>query len=130
MEDMFLLQSGYEQEEVLPTGAVFNPAACRLSLERLIAGEHVLAAEMKGRLVGKINTSAASFSRWQIGGVYVHPGYRGQGIACRMAAEFIRTLIREGKGVSLFVKKRNAAAQAVYRRIGFRSAGDYRISYY
>jgi ribosomal protein S18 acetylase RimI-like enzyme len=129
-EALFLLQSGYEKEEVLPMGAAFNPAACRLSLQHLIDNEYILAAEMGGRLVGKINTSAVSFSRRQVGGVYVHPDYRGQGVARRMTAEFIRMLIREGYGVSLFVKKENAAAQTVYRRIGFRHVGDYRISYY
>jgi RimJ/RimL family protein N-acetyltransferase len=127
---LYLLQAAYEQEEVLPRGTVFNPASCRRLLEHIIIGEHILAAELDGRIVGKINTNALSFSRYQIGGVYVHPDYRGRGIAISMGAAFARFLISEGWRLSLFVKKRNPAARAVYLRIGFTVAGDYRISYY
>jgi ribosomal protein S18 acetylase RimI-like enzyme len=130
MENLYRLQSAYEQEEVLPRGAVFSPLSCRNSLEHILTREHILVAELGGRMVGKINTSALSFSRYQIGGVYVEPDYRGMGIASRMAAVFSRTLIREGKGLSLFVKKRNAAARTVYRKIGFETLDDYRICYY
>jgi ribosomal protein S18 acetylase RimI-like enzyme len=130
LENLYRLQAAYEQEEVLPRGAVFNPLSCRNSLEHILSGEHILVAELHGRMVGKINTSAASFFRYQIGGVYVEPDYRGRGIACRMAAVFTRELIREGRGLSLFVKKRNTAARAVYRRIGFEILDDYRICYY
>jgi ribosomal protein S18 acetylase RimI-like enzyme len=129
-EDLYRLQSAYEQEEVLPRGAVFSPLSCRNSLKHILNREHILVAELGGRMVGKINTSAASFARYQIGGVYVEPDYRGMGIACRMAAVFARDLIREGRRLSLFVKKRNAAARAVYRRIGFEAVDDYRICYY
>jgi ribosomal protein S18 acetylase RimI-like enzyme len=130
MERLYRLQSAYEQEEVLPRGAVFSPLSCRNSLEHILTREHILVAELGGRMVGKINTSAASFSRYQIGGVYVEPDYRGMGIASRMAAVFTRDLIREGRYLSLFVKKRNAAARMVYRRIGFEALDDYRICYY
>jgi ribosomal protein S18 acetylase RimI-like enzyme len=129
-EALFPLQAAYEQEEVLPRGAVFNPAACRLSLEHIVTREHALAAELDGRIVGKINTNAESFSRFQLGGVYVLPQYRGRGIATRMAAALVQRLVSRGKGVTLFVKERNPAARAVYSRIGFAVTGDYRICYY
>jgi GNAT superfamily N-acetyltransferase len=130
MNDLFELQRGYEKEEIIPRGSAFNPAACRLNLHRILSEEQILTAELDGRLVGKINTSAKSFTRCQIGGVYVHPGYRGRGIARRMAAVFVQGLIALGWGVTLFVKKKNAAARSVYRRIGFTPFADYRISYY
>jgi ribosomal protein S18 acetylase RimI-like enzyme len=130
MEELYYLQAAYEQEEVLPRGAVFDPVSCRLSLGNLISREHILAAKLDGRIVGKINTSAASFTRYQIGGVYVHPHYRGLGIASRMTAAFLRELAPQGRGFSLFVKKNNPAARRVYRRVGFEPLGDYRICYY
>ncbi|MDR2160312.1 MAG: GNAT family N-acetyltransferase, partial [Treponema sp.] len=37
MEELFALQSAYETEEVLPKGAVFNPAVSRLNLARILA---------------------------------------------------------------------------------------------
>jgi ribosomal protein S18 acetylase RimI-like enzyme len=130
MNALAALHAAYEREEVLPRGAVFYPASSRMNAERIFTHQQVRAAELGGRLVGKINTSAASFSRWQIGGVYVHPDYRGLGIASRMAAEFVRSLIIQGRGVSLFVKKTNFAARRVYRRLGFTALADYRIAYY
>lgn len=130
LDALFPLQAAYEQEEVLSPGAAFNPASCRLTLERIVRREHTLVACLDGRIVGKANTNAESFTRYQIGGVYVQPDYRGLGIATIMTATLVGELIARGKGVSLFVKKQNAAARAVYRRLGFMNAGDYRITYY
>jgi ribosomal protein S18 acetylase RimI-like enzyme len=130
MDALFALQKEYEKEEVLPQGAVFNPVSCKLGLQRIMREEHILAAELDGRVVGKINTSARSFTRCQIGGVYVHPDYRGRGIARRMTGVFVQELIAQGWGITLFVKKQNPAALSVYRGIGFEFFADYRISYY
>jgi ribosomal protein S18 acetylase RimI-like enzyme len=130
VDALAVLQAGYEQEEVLPRGATFYPAASRLNTEKIGMGGRVLAAELGGRLVGKINVSAESFTRFQVGGVYVHPDFRGAGIARRMTAAFVSSLIAQGKGVSLFVRKSNNAAISVYRRLGFKFLADYRISYY
>jgi len=130
MDDLAALQAAYEQEEVIPSAAEFNAAVSRLNTERIFSKEQMLVAELDGHLIGKINTNAATFSRYQVGGVYVHPDYRGRGIARRMAGEFITGLVAQGRGISLFVKKSNPCARRVYQRIGFEIAGDYRISYY
>jgi predicted GNAT family acetyltransferase len=130
LDAIFPLQTAYEQEEVLPRGSSFNPAACRSNLERVFKEEQILVAELRGRIIAKANTSATAFTRTQIGGVFVHPSCRGQGIARRVCAELARNLIISGWGVSLFVKKRNLSAQRVYRSIGFRPIAPYRIDYY
>ncbi|MDR1902857.1 MAG: GNAT family N-acetyltransferase [Treponema sp.] len=130
IDAIFPLQAAYEIEEVLPKGAEFYPPSCRKNLEQVMEGEQMLVACLANRIVGKINTSAASFSRYQIGGVYVHPDYRGLGIAQCMTFALVRLLSAQCRGLSLFVKKRNQAALRVYSRVGFEIAGDYRISYY
>jgi ribosomal protein S18 acetylase RimI-like enzyme len=130
IDTLATLHAAYEREEVLPAKSEFNAVVSRLNTERIFRNEQMLVAEMDGRVVGKINTNAVSFTRWQIGGVYVHPDYRGRGIARRMAGEFAAGLVSEGRGISLFVKKSNTAARNVYLSIGFEIAGDYRISYY
>jgi ribosomal protein S18 acetylase RimI-like enzyme len=130
MDALFELQAAYDREEVLPYSSVFNAPACRLNLAQIVKHERIMTADYGGRIVGKINTSAISFTRCQIGGVYVHPDFRGLGIARRMCTEFSLNLFKQGWGLSLFVKKRNAAARRVYNRIGFRSAADYRIAYF
>jgi len=128
MNALAALHAAYEQEEVLPAASEFRPAASRLNIERIFAEEQMLVAELGGCLVGKINTNAVTFTRCQIGGVYVHPDYRGLGIAGRMTFEFVESLA--GRGISLFVKKSNAAARRVYQRIGFEITGEYRIDYF
>jgi len=124
------LQAGYEQEEVLPKGSAFNPAASRVNITNIIANGLILAAELNGRLVGKINVNAVSFTRYQVGGVYVSPDFRGMGIASFMTTEFITSLANKGKGITLFVKKNNIPARRLYNSIGFNIKGDYRITYY
>ena len=127
---LFALQSAYEQEEVLSVKSVFNPAVSRLNLQQLLSREQVLAAELGGQVVGKINTSALSFTRYQIGGVYVRSDCRGLGIGAKMTAVFAQSLLTQGRGLTLFVKKRNTAACKLYRKIGFSILADYRITYY
>ena len=129
-EALFVLQSAYEQEEVLPRNAVFNPSLCRQTLKHILSSERILVACLDGQVVGKINTSAESFTRYQIGGVYVRPDCRGRGVAAKMTAVFVQSLLDTGKGITLFVKKRNASARAVYRKAGFNTLADYRICYY
>ena len=130
MNSLAALHGGYEREEVLPSAAEFNAAVSRLNTERLFANEQMLVAELDGRLVGKVNTNATAFTRCQVGGVYVHPDFRGMGIARRMIGEFTAGLIAHGWGVSLFARKSNPSARRVYQRLGFTINGDYRISYY
>ena len=129
-EQLFKLQAVYEQEEVLAKKSVFNPAACRLGLSKLLQKQEVLVSQLDGQVVGKINTSAASFTRLQIGGVFVRPDYRGLGIGAAMSLTFTQKLLEKGKGLTLFVKKRNIAAQKIYKKAGFSVIADYRISYY
>jgi len=130
MNALAALHAAYEKEEVLPAASEFLPAASRRNIERIFAEEQMLVAELGGRLVGKVNTNAVGFTRYQIGGVYVHPDCRGQGIAGRMTFQFTESLIAQGRGISLFVNKTNIAARKVYQRIGFEITGDYRIDYF
>ena len=124
------LRTGYEKEEVLPKGSMVNPAACRATLINIISNGKILVAELDGHIVGKIIVNAVSFTRCQIGGVYVDPAFRGRGIARCMTQEFVASLINEGKGVTLFVKKNNLPAQRLYLGLGFNIKDDYRITYY
>ncbi|MCL2800946.1 MAG: GNAT family N-acetyltransferase [Treponema sp.] len=124
------IQAEYEKEEVLPAGSIFNPSVSRLNIANITANGQILTAWLDNKLIGKINVSAVSYTRFQVGGVYVHPDYRGRGIARWMAHKFISSLINQGKGVTLFVKKNNTAARRLYTSLGFTVNGDFRITYY
>ncbi|MDR0495074.1 MAG: GNAT family N-acetyltransferase [Treponema sp.] len=130
MDALAALQAAYEREEVLPAASEFSAAVSRLNIEHIYAKEQMLVAELGGHLIGKINTNAFAFTRCQVGGVYVDPSCRGQGIASRMAGEFTTGLAAQGRGISLFVKKSNPSARRVYQRLGYEILGDYRINYY
>jgi len=130
LDEIAPLQAAYEQEEVVPYGSTFSPSASRVNLANIVSRKQILAAEIFGRIVGKINISAVSFTRYQVGGVYVHPDFRGMGIGRRMATEFIASLINEGRGVTLFVKKANFPARRLYLSLGFSVRDNYRITYY
>jgi GNAT superfamily N-acetyltransferase len=130
IDDLFPLQQDYEVQEVIPRGGVFNPAACRRSLELLVGEGMMLIAELEGHIAGKININAQSFTRFQIGGVYVLPELRNRGIARAMTAALIRKYGPLKQKFSLFVKKTNAPARRVYHNIGFAKIADYRINYY
>jgi predicted GNAT family acetyltransferase len=129
-ELLFPLQAAYELEEVVPAGGAFNPAAARLSFARALRERRVLYATVDGRIVGKAGTNASAYSYDQIGGVFVVPDHRGQGIATRLVAELADQLAAEGRRVVLFVKRRNAAAIRAYEKAGFEPGEDYRITYY
>jgi len=54
----------------------------------------------------------------------VHPDHRRQGIGARLLAQALRLAQQEGaRSVYLEVRKSNRAAQALYRRFGFRVTG-------
>jgi len=124
------LQAEYEKEEVLPKGSIFSYASSRVNTANIITQGQVLAAKIDGRFVGKINVSGVSFTRFQVGGVYVSPEFRGRGIAGAMAYEFIDSLISQGRGITLFARKSNISACRLYENLGFKKINDYSIIYY
>jgi ribosomal protein S18 acetylase RimI-like enzyme len=129
IDEMVPMQASYNAEEVLRTESDINRAVCRSQVEHIINHEKIIVACKDGRIIGKVNTNAQSYSRYQIGGVFVEAAYRNLGIAQAMTEVFCNLLLSEGKGLTLFVRKQNAAASKVYRKIGFSKTADYRIVY-
>jgi ribosomal protein S18 acetylase RimI-like enzyme len=130
LEALYALHTGYLNEEVkVPGDPDYEPKVCRAQTERILRREKALVACAGPQLIGKINTNAHSFSRCQLGGVYVAPGWRGHGIATAMTLCFCHALLSGGTPVSLFVRKTNPAARQVYRKVGFRKIADYSTVY-
>jgi predicted GNAT family acetyltransferase len=76
-----------------------------------------------GRLIaaGGTHLYSASERVATIGNVYTHSAHRGRGLAAAVTAAVVRTLLARGTGtIALNVKSANAAAIAVYERLGFR----------
>ncbi|MCA1951361.1 MAG: GNAT family N-acetyltransferase [Treponema sp.] len=130
LEALYQLQAAYEQEEVIPSHGSFNEKHCRQGVARILREELLVYGEYQGLPAAKANTNAASYNYRQIGGVYVRPELRGLGIGTYIVAALVERIQQSGAAVSLFVKKRNQSAIRVYEKLGFKTIGEYRISYY
>lgn len=81
-----------------------------------IAGIHVYSETLKVAAIGNVTT---------------HPAYRGQGLAIAVCAAVCRSLLEAGiEHIGLNVRSDNAAALAIYRKLGFVHVADfYEASY-
>ena len=127
---VFPLQAAYEKEEVLVPMHRYDPRATRSGLAAALDGQEMLCARLDGRIVAKAQTNARGVGWDQLGGIYVEPGLRGRGIGTWLVATLCLRILGQGRSLTHFVKKKNAAAIRSYRKIGFRFRESYRISYY
>jgi ribosomal protein S18 acetylase RimI-like enzyme len=84
--------------------------------------------EEDGRLVAYAGFNAQTPACVQIGGVWTPPALRGRGYARAVVAGAL--LAARARGVArsvLFTPTSNVAAQAAYRALGYRRAGDYAL---
>jgi predicted GNAT family acetyltransferase len=124
------LQIRYELEEVVINRQKHNEQVCRQNLKRMLSQQLVLMAEQKGKVVAKAGTNARGFTTDQIGGVFTVESERNSGLAFRVMEELLRRIFSEKPTACLFVKKDNLPALSLYRKLGFRAADGYQISYY
>ena len=129
-EALFPLQKGYELEEVVIDPSHFSDAQCMKLLRKALREELVFVAERDGLPVAKAATNARGFGADQIGGVYTVPSERGKGLGALVVGKLLEAIFPDKRWASLFVKKRNRPAIALYDRLGFAPATDYIISYY
>lgn len=112
--DMFTQEVG-----VSPVAHGGGPAY-RNRISELITSRRSFVRTSNGEVIFKAEVGALGNGVAQIQGVWVHPQYRGQGIAApAMAAVVARTLDDLAPTVSLYVNEFNTAAIATYRRVGF-----------
>jgi ribosomal protein S18 acetylase RimI-like enzyme len=75
-----------------------------------------------GRLVAMAGERAHA-GRWrEVSGICTHPHEQGRGLARRLAAKLVSRQLRRGQVPFLHVMSANAAARALYLKMGF---GDY-----
>lgn len=103
----------------LPDGG----AGYRARVAELIAAGRAFARFEAGEVVFKAEIGAMSSTVGQIQGVWVHPAWRGQGLAAGATAAVVARLQRMGRVASLYVNAYNLPARAAYRRVGFTQVG-------
>ena len=100
-------------------------AGYRARVAELIAAGRAFARFEAGEVVFKAEIGAMSATVGQIQGVWVHPQWRGQGLAAGATAAVVARLQRMGRVASLYVNAYNLPARAAYRRVGFTQVGRF-----
>ena len=103
----------------LPDGG----AGYRSRVMELIAAGRAFARFESGEVVFKAEIGAMSATVGQIQGVWVHPDWRGHGLAACATAAVVARLQQMGRVASLYVNSYNQPARAAYRRVGFTQVG-------
>ncbi len=127
---LFPLQKAYEFEEVLLNKEDFNENTSYALFRRSLRNNVVLVAERSGVPISKAGTNERGFGTDQIGGVFTLPEERGKGIARTVVERLLAYIFQEKVAASLFVKKQNRAALALYDGLGLSVHGDYSIHYF
>ncbi len=114
-----------EEVGVSPIGSD-GGAAYRQRVRDLVEEGRAYARIENGEVMFKAEVGAATKDVCQVQGVWVHPRWRGHGLAAPGTAAVVRAAMRDiAPTVSLYVNDYNHPARAAYRRCGFRQVGTF-----
>ena len=101
-------------------------ASYRARVAELVRSGRAFARIEDGQVIFKAEVGAATPRACQVQGVWVHPDFRGRGLAAPGMAAVVR-LARASISpvVSLYVNDFNAPARATYVRAGFHEVGEF-----
>ena len=124
--------------ELLPAAAAmfteevgFDPVArygdgYAARLRTLIAGQRsAIVTDVNGRVIFKTDAGIVNLDAAQVQGVWLHPDYRGYGLAKPFFAAAAQVLQRRYPHLSLYVNDYNARALAMYRGTGWEQIGQF-----
>ncbi|PTT61726.1 GNAT family N-acetyltransferase [Arthrobacter sp. HMWF013] len=95
-------------------------------VEGLIRQGHSLAhVNGTGEVVFKAELGAVTADVTQIQGVWMNPGYRGQGLSAGYMAAVVEHARKLAPVTSLYVNGFNLRARSTYERVGFRQVGTF-----
>lgn len=124
--------------ELLPAAAAmfteevgFDPVArygdgYAARLRTLIAGQRsAIVTDVNGQVIFKADAGIVNLDAAQVQGVWLHPDYRGCGLAKPFFASAAQVLQRRYPHLSLYVNDYNARALAMYRGTGWEQIGQF-----
>lgn len=105
-------------------------AAVRSRLHQSVRRGDTWVVERRSGVIAKVDVALRSPRRGaQIAGVYVHPQWRGQGVAAHAVAALTnRMLADELLGVTLHVRADNVAGRRAYERAGYLDVGAWTLA--
>lgn len=132
------LATSADLRELLPAAAAmfteevgFDPIArygdgYAARLRTLIAGQRsAIVTDVNGRVIFKADAGIVNLDAAQVQGVWLHPDYRGYGLAKPFFAAAAQILQRHYPHLSLYVNDYNARALAMYRGTGWEQIGQF-----
>lgn len=132
------LATSVDLGELLPAAAAmfaeevgFDPIArygdgYAARLRTLIAGQRsAIVTDVNGRVIFKTDAGIVNLDAAQVQGVWLHPDYRGYGLAKPFFAAAAQVLQRRYPHLSLYVNDYNARALAMYRGTGWEQIGQF-----
>ncbi len=100
--------------------------AYRLSVGALVRDGRSLVRIEDGQVIFKADIGSVALDVAQIQGVWVHPRWRGRGVAVPAMAAVVDHVLRHvAPTVTLYVNDYNAPALATYRHVGFVQTGTF-----
>lgn len=101
-------------------------SAYRSGVAALLSCGHTLVRIEDGVVIFKADLGSVALGVAQVQGVWVHPEYRGRGLAVpAMATVLNYALANVAPTVTLYVNDFNTAALATYERVGMRRTGTF-----
>ena len=95
-------------------------------LRTLIARQRsAIVTDVNGRVIFKADAGIVNLDAAQVQGVWLHPDYRGYGLAKPFFAAAAQILRRRYPHLSLYVNDYNARALAMYRGTGWEQIGQF-----
>lgn len=95
-------------------------------LRTLIAGQRsAIVTDVNGRVIFKADAGIVNLDAAQVQGVWLHPDYRGYGLAKPFFAAAAQILQRHYPHLSLYVNDYNARALAMYWGTGWEQIGQF-----
>ncbi len=113
---------GYKQNTFMKTTDILSGRIARMRV--------YIAEDRDGTIVSGAMTSAESPTAAMIGSVYTLPEARGRGFADAVVSALCAELLRASLRPYLFYLIDNTAAEKVYKAIGFRDIGRWRVTFF
>lgn len=102
-----------------------DPVNFRERCRRRIEQNHTWVWIDNGKLIFKAEIVSDTPEVIYVEGVEVNPAERGKGYGLRCISQLSRTLLQRAASVCLLANQRNTAAQAFYRKAGYKLIGYY-----
>lgn len=116
-----------ELEDLGRSPAARSPQVHEQVVKERIRNGATWVIEREGQIVFQINVGTDLPIGCQVGGTYVPPEYRGQGLAIAGMRSLLYQLLEHRPWVSLHVNEANTPAVQVYERVGFERVAAYRL---